>query len=134
MKLMLLAIGALSLAAFHPSSAPHKPTGVAAMTARLTAFNGTSRTIVLDGVGCSESMCSRVFIRGKSRDGSQEQILLNTISSIQDGNVFKLRNGVERRLSPVPDFRVLYVTNQHGRTEKIDLASVKSIEFLPAAK
>lgn len=130
MKLVMLTIGALSLAAFHPSSAPPKLTGAAPMNAKLISLDGTSRTIVLDGVGCSASMCSRIFIRGKSEDGPQEQILLNTISSIQHGNVFRLRNGVERRLSLVPDFRVLYFTNRHGGEEKIDLADVKSVEFL----
>jgi hypothetical protein len=74
-------------------------------------------------------MCSRVFIRGKAQDGSQEQILLDTIASIKDGNLFTLKNGAERHLSLVPDFRVLYLTNPDGSTEKVDLARIKAIEF-----
>jgi hypothetical protein len=131
---MLLAIAALSLAAYNQPSAPPKPTGAAPVTAKLTSLNGTSRAVVLDGVGCSVSMCSRVFIRGKSKDGSQEQILLNTIASIEDGNVFLLRNGAERRLSLDPDFRFLYFTNPDARSEKIDLTKTRSIEFLQPAK
>jgi hypothetical protein len=130
MKLMLLVIGAMSLAAFHQSGAPPKPIEPGALrTARLTSLNGTSRAISLDGVGCSVSMCSRVFIRGKAQDGSQEQILLDTIASIKDGNLFTLKNGAERHLSLVPDFRVLYLTNPDGSTEKVDLARIKAIEF-----
>jgi hypothetical protein len=135
MKLMLLVIGALGVVGFSQPTAPPKPAGpVSPLTARLTSLNGTSRAILLDGVGCSVSMCSRVFIRGKAKDGSQEQILLNTIASIKDGNVFTLKNGSERHLSLVPDFRVLYLTNPDGRVEKIDLTKTKSIEFLAPAK
>jgi hypothetical protein len=135
MKLMLVVIGALSVAGFSQTSAPPKPVApISSLTAKLTSLNGTSRAIVLDGVGCSVSMCSRVFIRGRSQDGSQEQILLNTIASIKDGKVFTLKNGSERHLSLVPDFRVLYFTNPDGDTEKIDLTKIKSIEFLAPAK
>jgi hypothetical protein len=133
MKLMLLVIGALSLAAFNQPSAPPKSVGSALLTAKLTALNGTSRAVVLDGVGCSVSICSRVFIRGKSQDGSQEQILLDTIASIRDGKVFLLKNGGERHLSLVPDFRFLYFTDPDGGTEKIDLAEVRSVEFVGRA-
>jgi hypothetical protein len=135
MKLMLLVVGALGVVGFSQPTAPPKPVGpVARLTAQLTSLNGTSRAIVLDGVGCSVSICSRVFIRGKVKDGSQEQILLNTIASIKDGNVFTLKNGSERHLSLVPDFRVLYLTNPDGGVEKIDLTKTKSIEFLALAK
>ncbi len=129
---MLLLIGALSSAAFNqPSPPPKLKQGlVTPLGAKLTSLKGASRAIVLDGVGCSVSMCSRVVIKGKSESGSLVEIPLDTIASIKDSDVFVMKDGAERRLSLVPDFRVLYFTNSNGGTEKIDLAKIKSIEFL----
>jgi hypothetical protein len=104
------------------------------LTARVTAADGTSRTIKLEGVGCTESMCSRVFIRSKSESGAPLQTWLDSVASIKNASendaLFAMRDGTERRLSFVPDFRVLYVSNPNGRTEKLDLAKIRSLEFL----
>ncbi len=108
------------------------------LTARVTAADGTSRTIKLEGVGCTESMCSRVFIRSKSASGAPLQTWLDSIASVKDANendaLFAMRDGTEQRLSFVSDFRVLYVSNPSGRTEKLDLTTIRSIEFLASAK
>jgi hypothetical protein len=130
MKMMLLVIGAVSLAAFDQPSAQPKPAGpVTPLTAKLTSLNGASRAIVLDGVGCSVSMCSRIVIKGKAEDGSLVEIPLAKIASIKDSDVFVTKDGVERRLSLVKDFRVLYFTDPDGGTGKVDLSKIKSIEF-----
>jgi hypothetical protein len=108
------------------------------LTARVTAADGTSRTIKLEGVGCTESMCSRVFIRSKSASGAPLQTWLDSVASIKDASendaLFVMRDGTERRLSFVPDFRVLYVSNPNGRAEKLDLTKIRSLEFLASGK
>jgi len=104
------------------------------LTARVTATDGTSRTIKLEGVGCTESMCSKVFIRSKSANGAPLQTWLDSVASVKDTSendaLFVMRDGTERRLSFVPDFRVLYVSNPNGRTEKLDLANIRLLEIL----
>jgi|SRR5579872_1323427 len=104
------------------------------LTARVTAADGTSRTIKLEGVGCTESMCSRVFIRSKSASGASLQTWLDAIASVKDPSendaLFVMRDGSERRLSFVPDFRVLYVSDPNGHTEKLDLAKIRSLEII----
>jgi hypothetical protein len=105
--------------------------------ARLTLLNGTSRIVQLDGVGCSESICSRVAIKGRTERGSLVEMRLDTVAAIRrtagGDSVFVLKDGTIRRLSLVPDFRVLYVTRGPS-AEKIDLATVTSIEFLQSEK
>jgi hypothetical protein len=45
-----------------------------------------------------------------------------------------MKDGTERRLAFVTDFRVLYLSNRIGLTEKLDLAKIRSIEFLDPGK
>ncbi len=108
------------------------------LTARVTAADGTSRTIKLQGAGCTESMCSRVFIRSKSASGAPLQTWLDSVASIKDTSennaLFVMRDGTERRLSFAPDFRVLYVSNPNGRAEKLDLTKIRSLELLDSGK
>jgi hypothetical protein len=108
------------------------------LTARVVAADGTSRMVRLEGIGCTESMCSRVFIRSKAAGGAPLQTWLDSVASIQDATasdaLFVMRDGTERRLAFVPDFRVLYVSNPNGRTEKLDLTTIQSIEFLAPAR
>jgi len=106
------------------------------LLARITLPNGTSRTLELEGVGCSISICSRTVIKGQAKDGSLVEIHLDTLAAIKratsGGASFVLKNGTELHLSLLRDFRVLYVANRANRqgVEKIDLATVKAIEFL----
>jgi len=108
------------------------------LTARVVAADGTSRTVRLEGVGCTESMCSRVFIRSKAAGGAPLQTWLDSVTSIQDATasdaLFVMRDGAQQRLAFVPDFRILYVSNPNGRTEKIDLATIRSLELLDSRK
>jgi hypothetical protein len=108
------------------------------LTARVTAADGTSRTIRLEGLGCTESMCSRVFIRTKSESGAPLQTWLDSVASIkgtsENNALFVMKDGTERRLSFVPDFRVLYISNPSSRAEKLDLARIRSLEFVDVRK
>jgi len=106
------------------------------LLARITLPNGTSRTVELEGVGCSISICSRTVIKGQAKSGSIMEIQLDTLAAIKStaagDSLFVSKDGTERRLSLLRDFRVLYVANRANRqgVEKIDLATVKAIEFL----
>jgi hypothetical protein len=108
------------------------------LTARVVAADGTSRTVRLQGVGCTESMCSRVFIRSEVASGAPLQTWLDSIASIKDTTgrdaLFVMKDGTERRLAFVTAFRVLYVSNPNGRTEKLDLTKIRSLELLDSRK
>jgi hypothetical protein len=103
--------------------------------ARVVSADGTTRTVKLEGVGCTESMCSRVFIRSMDENGAPVQTWLDSIASIQDATasdaLFVMKNGTQRRLALVTDFRVLYVSTPAG---KLDLAKIRSLEFLDARR
>jgi hypothetical protein len=106
------------------------------LEAKVTFRDGTSRTARLEGVGCTQSICSQTIIRGIGGSQGLVSSSLNSLAKIKDTSAgaasFLSTNGTERRLSLVKDFRVLYLRNQSGGTEKIDLESITSVEFLPA--
>jgi hypothetical protein len=108
------------------------------LMAKVVSADGTSRTVKLEGVGCTESMCSRVFIRSKGESGAPLRTWFDSIASIKDATatdaLFVMKDGTERRLAFVSDFRVLYVSNRIGLTEKLDLAKIRSFEFLDPGK
>ena len=103
--------------------------------AKVVSADGTTRTVKLEGIGCTESMCSRVFIRNKDENGASVQTWLDSIASITDatasGALFVMKNGTQRRLAFVTDFRVLYVS---APMQKLDLTKVRSLEFLDARR
>jgi hypothetical protein len=103
--------------------------------AKVVSADGTTRTVKLEGIGCTESMCSRVFIRNKDENGASVQTWLDSIASITDATasdaLFVMKNGTQRRLSFVTDFRVLYVS---APMQKLDLTKVRSLEFLDARR
>jgi hypothetical protein len=92
----------------------------------------------LEGVGCSASICSRTVIKSNAGSDSLVKTWLDSIAAIRDTTasdaLFVLKDGTARRLSLVTDFRVLYLANRLGGTEKLDLAKVKSVEFPAASK
>jgi hypothetical protein len=45
-----------------------------------------------------------------------------------------MKDGTERRMGFVTDFRVLYVSDPDGRTEKLDLTTIRSLELLAPAR
>ena len=108
------------------------------MMARVISADGTSRTVRLEGVGCTESMCSRVFITSKGESAAPLRTWFDSIASIKDATandaLFVMKDGTERRLAFVTDFRVLYVSGPHSRAEKLDLAKIRSLEFLDSGK
>jgi hypothetical protein len=63
---------------------------------------------------------------------------LDTLAEIKDTTaedaLFVSKDGTEQRLSLMRDFRVLYLANRIGGTEKLDLTKIKSLEFLSPAK
>ena len=63
---------------------------------------------------------------------------LDSIAAIKDTTesnaLLVMKNGAEERMSLVTDFRVLYLANQSRSSEKLDLAKIKSLEFLPSTK
>jgi hypothetical protein len=117
------------------------------LTAKLTFFDGASQTVVLQGVGCSVGICSRHAIGGRGASDSLVNTWLDTIAAIkettEDDAVFVLKDGTEQRLSFVHGMvgahdgrnkqsytRFLYATKEFGVERTIDLAKVKSVEFL----
>ena len=131
----------LSIPAFTSGGAslPSKVEGHrSGMVAKVVSADGTTRMVRLEGWGCTESMCSRVFIRSKSENGAPQRTWFDSITSIKDATaaeaLFVMKDGTERRLPFVPDYRVLYVSNRIGLTEKLDLAKIRSIEILDPGK
>ncbi len=104
------------------------------LRARVMMVDGTSRRITIQGVGCTENICSRV--RTKTVTG--DTIWLDGVAAVRaisqetDGPVtaiFTLRSGVVRPASVVQLNRVLYVEGRFGRTETLDLGSLTQIDF-----
>lgn len=106
--------------------------------ARIILPNGEAKTVELQGLGCSASICSKVFIRTKQDNHTTAQIWLDSIAAIkdvhQDAAVFVMKDGTQRRLGFVRDFRVLYVVTPNGQNERLDLGTIKSLDMLAPAK
>ena len=114
----------------HAGGSPGKPL----IVAHVTSENGADRLMTLEGVGCRQSLCSRVAVRGRAGgDAHVSTTWLDTIAAIHDIGVDRvtvtLKDGTLRRLAIVPDNRVLYFIDQFGRQQKIELTGLKSIEF-----
>jgi hypothetical protein len=104
------------------------------LMARITMRDGTTRTIKLEGVGCTRSICSRTVIKAKSESDSMVKTWFDGLAGIQDTTsrdaLFVMRDGTSKRMSLLTDFRVLYFANRFGRPERLDLGAVKSVEFV----
>lgn len=91
------------------------------LPARVTFHDGTVRSVTLEGVGCTVSVCARW------------QRMLNSLADIKEitgrDALLTMRDGTRRRQSLGTDFRVLYLDGPHGGTEKLDLSSVTSVQF-----
>jgi hypothetical protein len=104
------------------------------LTAKVTLLNGTTRTVTLEGVGCSSRMCSRISVNGTLAGASVvSRTWLDSISMIRDVTrddaLLVFKDGSERRLSVVPLNRVVYLKGRLGGYERLDLAQVRSLEF-----
>jgi hypothetical protein len=138
----LLAAGPLAIGANRPSrvldanqpfTQEHSPGSMA----RVTMRNGATRTVTLEGVGCPQGICSRTSIKAKDKD-SMVQTWFDSLAQIKDitptDALFVLKDGTSRRLSLIYDFRVLYLANRLGGMDKLDLAAVKTVDFIAPAK
>ena len=101
---------------------------------RLTLTDGSTRTVALEGVGCRESICSRVVVdshtHGASGPTSTDLDTVSAITNIREGTArFVFRDGTMKQQSVVPWNRVLYVRGDAG-PERIDLARLEAVEFL----
>jgi hypothetical protein len=104
------------------------------LRARVTMVDGTSRAITIQGVGCTDSICSRVRATALTADSVWLDGLASVRAISHDINgpvkaVFAFKNGMERQASIVQVNRVLYVDGRFGRTEKLDLGSLTRIDF-----
>ena len=117
------------------ASAPHNdPHHRSSLRARVTMADGTDRRVTLQGVGCTESMCSRV----RARDTKADDVWLDGLASIRPVShdatgpiaaVFTFKDGTERRASIIEWHRVLYVEGSFGLTSKLDLARLARVDF-----
>ena len=104
------------------------------LKATITLRGGGKRTVVMEGVGCSSSICSRVSLNSSVPGGTAiTRTWLDSIAAIRDvsgaDGLFVFKNGAQQRLSVVPLNRVLYLKDPAGRPEKLDLAKIQSVEF-----
>jgi hypothetical protein len=106
----------------------------AGQSIRLNVRDGSSQIVTLDGVGCNETICSRVAVNARSLGN----VIANrtrfadiaAIRDISEGTAtFVLKDGTMHRLSVVPDNRVLYVFDSNHRPQKISLQRLTSVEF-----
>jgi len=103
------------------------------LTANLTLADGATQVVRINGVGCTESLCSTVLMKAKTTTNTVVEIWFDSIAAIRDirqnDAVFVAKDGSRRRLTFISDFRVLYVSNSGGANAKIDLAKIKSLEM-----
>ena len=103
-------------------------------TIRLTLRDGTSRLVRLDGVGCNESICSRIAVNTRTIGSAMvNHTPFDDLAAVRDlggaAALFVLKDGSTRRLSVVPENRVLYVIAADGGRQKVGLDRLVSIEF-----
>ena len=101
---------------------------------RLNVRDGSSQIVTLDGVGCNETICSRVAVNARSLGNViANRTRFADIAAIRDiseaAATFVLKDGTTHRLSVVPDNRVLYVFDANHRAQKIGLQRLMSVEF-----
>jgi hypothetical protein len=138
-KLVCALVGFFALAGSPWAGPDEARAGSAGLVAKMTRANGISQMVILEGVGCSEALCSRVAVRSKADDDPRvTKTWLDTIAAIQDitskDALFVLKNGTSQRHSVVHDNQFLYFADQQGREGKIDIAGIKSIEFLASGR
>jgi hypothetical protein len=117
------------------ASTPHNdPHHRSSLRARVTMADGTDRRVTLRGVGCTETLCSRV----RALDTEGDDLWLDGLASIQAVShdatgpmaaVFTFKGGRQRQASVIEWHRVLYVEGPLGLTSKLDLARVTRVDF-----
>jgi len=88
-----------------------------ARQAHLEWRDGSTTVGRVAGIGCIQSMCSRLAT-------------VTAIREICDGSaLFVYRDGTERRVPLDRDNRILYLTASSGAVQKIDLQRLQSLEL-----
>src|SRR5262245_34608162 len=60
------------------------PAHSSGLLAKITLPNGATETVRLDGIGCTESICSRVLIKGKTAKNGLVEMSFGSIVAIRD--------------------------------------------------
>jgi hypothetical protein len=114
------------------------------LRAKITVPDGSGRSVVVQGVGCIVSMCSRVVVRSKESSArlavfglhKEMSTWLDSLAAIKDitksDALFVFKDGSTRRMSIVNGNRFFYFANGYFGSGKIDVMKVRSIEFLPS--
>ena len=102
---------------------------------KLTLRNGTTQAITLEGVGCSERLCSRIAVAARAKDDPRiHRIPLDTIAAVtditKDEALFRFNDGTKRRLSVIHDNQVFYTSTPASASATIDLSQVQAVEFV----
>jgi hypothetical protein len=115
---------------------PHTdPAHRSALQVTLTLADGTRHAASLQGVGCSESMCSRV----RAQDSQADSIWLDGLASVRPISgatsgplqvVLGFKDGTERTASIRESNRVLYLTGHDGHSRTVDLNRLTQVEFI----
>ena len=100
------------------------------LTARITMSNGSSQTVILEGVGCSTSLCSRVAVKDRAGRSSWLDTIATIADISKDNALFVFKDGSKRRVSILDANRFLYFAHGYFGSERIDLDQLKSVEFL----
>ena len=113
--------------------------GSSSRVVKVTLLNGTTQTITLDGVGCSERLCSWIAVAAKAKDDPRiNRIPLDAIAAVTDiskgSALFRFKDGTKRRLSVVHDNQVFYTSTPASASAKIDLSQVQAVEFVGSEK
>ena len=110
---------------------PASPGGLAAT---LTLRSGVVRVVTVEGVGCSETICSRVAVT--TCDLPERRAMrapLKTIAAVREitdrDALFVFTDGHRERRSVVHDNRVLYLRDESGASVKVDLSQIRTLEF-----
>ena len=114
--------------------APSERAEHAAHLIRVNVRDGSAQIVTLEGVGCDDTICSRVAVNARSLGNViANRTRFADIAAIRDiseaAATFVLRDGTTHRLSVVPDNRVLYVFDANHRAQKISLQRLTSVEF-----
>ena len=131
----LLAMGWIAAVVSHIASEAVAAATVSAAShpVEITLRDGRRLHGSLDGVGCSETLCSRVAVRGREIGVSAvtrtDFDIIDRIVSVGGGGAeFHLKDGTVRRIGVVQDNQVLYVF-ESGRAQKVNLADVEAVDF-----
>ena len=129
------AIAAVCLLSSVSIAKPHDDsTHRAAQPIILTLLDGSHRTAILRGVGCTEAMCSRV----RAQDDRADSIWLDGLASVRQiaGEasgalhvVLGFKDGTERAASIRETNRILYLTDSRGRSRTVDLGNLAQLDF-----